>query len=105
MTDLTYGRGTYEQFEEYLELINLVFGYTNTVNSFDLLLPKLYQPELMPAYNSFNAYKDGKMRFGGTVSFDYFESSEAEEVTGERQTIKTDISLVCFYEAFEDNLD
>ena len=30
MADLTYGRGTYEQFGEYLELINLVFGYTNT---------------------------------------------------------------------------
>ena len=56
-------------------------------------------------YYGADAYKDGKMRFGGTVSFDYFESSEAEEVTGERKTIKTDISLVCFYEAFEDNLD
>lgn len=61
MADLTYGRGTRDQFGEYLELINLVFGYTNTHNSFDLLLPKLYQPELMPACNSFNAYKDGKM--------------------------------------------
>ena len=61
MAHLTYGRGTEEQFAEYLELINLVFGYTNTANSFDLLLPKLYQPELKPAYNSFNAYKDGKM--------------------------------------------
>ena len=61
MAHLTYGRGTEEQFGEYLELINLVFGYTNTANSFDLLLPKLYQPELKPAYNSFNAYKDGKM--------------------------------------------
>ena len=61
MAEFTYGRGTYEQFSEYLELINLVFGYTGTVNSFDLLLPKLYKPELEPAYNSFNAYQDGKM--------------------------------------------
>lgn len=61
MAETTYGRGTHEQFEEYLDLIDLVFGYTNTINQFRILLPKLYKPELNPAYNSFNAYKDGKM--------------------------------------------
>ena len=61
MAETTYGRGTYEQFEEYMDLIDLVFGYTNTINQFRNLLPKLYKPELQPAYNSFNAYKDGKM--------------------------------------------
>ena len=61
MAETTYGRGTHEQFEEYLDLIDLVFGYTNTINQFRNLLPKLYKPELNPAYNSFNAYKDGKM--------------------------------------------
>lgn len=61
MAELTYGRGTHEQFEEYLDLIDLVFGYTGTVNQFRNLLPKLYKPELDPAYHSFNAYIDGKM--------------------------------------------
>ena len=61
MAELTYGRGTYEQFDEYLALIDLVFGYTDTINQFRNLLPKLYKPELEPAYNSFNAYLDGKM--------------------------------------------
>ena len=61
MAETIYGRGTHEQFEEYLDLIDLVFGYTNTINQFRNLLPKLYKPELDPAYNSFNAYKDGKM--------------------------------------------
>ena len=61
MAEFTYGRGTYGQFDEYLALIDLVFGYTDTANQFRLLLPKLYKPELEPAYNSFNAYRDGKM--------------------------------------------
>ena len=61
MSETVYGRGTHEQFEEYLDLIDLVFGYTNTENQFRKLLPKLYKPELDPAYHSFNAYKDGKM--------------------------------------------
>ncbi len=61
MSETVYGRGTYEQFNEYLDLIDLVFGYTNTVNQFRNLLPKLYKPELNPAYNSFNAYQNGKM--------------------------------------------
>ena len=61
MVETTYGRGTYEQFDEYLALIDLVFGYTDTINQFRNLLPKLYKPELMPAYNSFNAYQNGKM--------------------------------------------
>ena len=61
MAETTYGRGTYEQFDEYLSLIDLVFGYTDTINQFRNLLPKLYKPELNPAYNSFNAYQDGRM--------------------------------------------
>lgn len=61
MAETTYGRGTFEQFDEYLALIDLVFGYTDTEDQFRKLLPKLYKPELQPAYNSFNAYKDGKM--------------------------------------------
>lgn len=61
MAEFTYGRGTHEQFDEYLDLIDLVFGYTGTINQFRNLLPKLYKPELNPAYNSFNAYQDGKL--------------------------------------------
>ena len=61
MTETTYSRGTYEQFDEYLALIDLVFGYTDTINQFRIQLPKLYKPELNPAYNSFNAYQNGKM--------------------------------------------
>ena len=61
MAETTYGRGTYEQFDEYLSLIDLVFGYTDTINQFRNQLPKLYKPELNPAYNSFNAYQNGRM--------------------------------------------
>lgn len=60
MAEYTYGRGTHEQFDAYMEFINLVFGFTKGVNEFETLLPKLYRPELDPAYNSFNAYDGDK---------------------------------------------
>ncbi len=52
-------------------------------------------------YYGADAYRDGKMVFGGTISFDYFESLDAENVTGETKTIATDVSLTCLYEDFE----
>lgn len=60
MPDIYYGRGTKEQFDDYMDFINYVFGFNGNESDFKKLLPKLYKPELMPAYNSFNAIKDGK---------------------------------------------
>lgn len=56
MAEYTYGRGTREQFEQYMDFINMVFGFTRGVDEFETLLPKLYRPELEPAWHSFNAY-------------------------------------------------
>lgn len=60
MAEYTYGRGTHEQFDAYMEFINMVFGFTKGVNEFETLLPKLYRPELDPAYHSFNAMDGDK---------------------------------------------
>ena len=65
MAEYTYGRGTHEQFDAYMEFINMVFGFTKGVNEFETLLPKLYRPELDPAYHSFNAM-DGE-KFVGAI--------------------------------------
>lgn len=62
MQDLYFGRGNEEQFEEYIDFINYVFGFNGNETSFPKLLPKLYRPELNPAGNSFLAMEDGKIK-------------------------------------------
>ncbi len=62
MADITYGRGTHEQFDDYMDFINYVFGFNGNDSDFIKLLPKLYRPELDPAYNSFNAVEDGHFK-------------------------------------------
>lgn len=62
MADLYFGRGTHEQFDDYVDFINYVFGFNGNDSDFPKLLPKLYRPELDPAYHSFNAVEDGKFR-------------------------------------------
>lgn len=60
MENIYIGRGTHEQFDEYMRVIDESFGFTSE-NTFLTLLPKLYRPELDPAYHSFVAVEDGKM--------------------------------------------
>lgn len=62
MSDIIYGRGTHEQFDDYVDFINYVFGFNGNDSDFIKLLPKLYRPELAPAYHSFNAIEDGKFK-------------------------------------------
>ena len=59
---LYFGRGTAEQFDEYIDFINYVFGFNGNEQDFPKLLPKLYRPELNPAGNSFIAMEDGKIK-------------------------------------------
>lgn len=61
--EIYYGRGTHDQYDEYMDLINHVFSSDNE-RYFQDLLPKLYKPELDPAYNAFVAIEDGKMIAG-----------------------------------------
>ena len=68
MAEYTYGRGTHEQFDAYMEFINMVFRFTKGVNEFETLLPKLYRPELDPAYHSFNAM-DGDQFVGAIGAY------------------------------------
>lgn len=62
-TDSLYlGRGSAEQFDEYVDFINYVFGFNGDEQDFPKLLPKLYRPELNPAGNSFIVMEDGKIK-------------------------------------------
>lgn len=61
--EIYYGRGNHDQYDEYMDLINHVFSDNND-RYFQDLLPKLYKPELDPAYNAFVAIEDGKMIAG-----------------------------------------
>lgn len=58
----TFGRGQADQFDEYVDFINYVFGFNGNEQDFPKLLPKLYRRELDPAGNSFIAMEDGKIK-------------------------------------------
>lgn len=62
MSDIFYGRGTHEQFDDYVDFINYVFGFNGKDSDFTRLLPKLYRPECDPAYHSFNVVADGRFK-------------------------------------------
>ena len=80
MPEYTYGRGTHEQFDAYVEFIDLVFGF-NKENGFPTFLPKLYRPELDPAYNSFNVM-DGDKFVAAVGSFPLAMSVAGMELKG-----------------------
>ena len=61
MSETHFARGTYEQYDEYMELLNTAFGFDDPEDQFPAFLPKLYRPDLEPAVNSFIAFEDGKM--------------------------------------------
>lgn len=61
-TNITFGRGRADQFDEYIDFINYVFGFNGNEQDFPKLLRKLYRPELNPAGNSFIAMEDGKIK-------------------------------------------
>lgn len=62
MGELYLGRGTYEQFDEYIDFLNYVFGYNGNTNDMKKLLPKLYRRELAPATNSYVILEEGKIK-------------------------------------------
>lgn len=62
MSDIYYGRGSKEHFDDYMDFINYVFGFNGNESDFKKLLPKLYTIDAMPAYYSFNAIEEGKFR-------------------------------------------
>ena len=51
-TRIYKGRGTAEMLDDYLDFINLVFGFNGTDDDFLQLLPKLYNAEYSPCENN-----------------------------------------------------
>ena len=62
MSELYFGRGNASQRDDYLDFINLVFGFNGNERDFMKLLPCLYKEEYDPCYNNFIATEDGKFR-------------------------------------------
>lgn len=48
MTELYYGCGSQDQFDEYIDFINYVFGFNGNEEDFKRLLPKLFQSDWNP---------------------------------------------------------
>lgn len=59
MSELYCGRGNHISFDDYMTLINRVFGFTTPEQQFEGLLPKLYKPHLAPQSSSSVVTEDG----------------------------------------------
>ena len=62
MKDLYMGRGNYDQFDDYMDFINYVFGFNGNEKDMKKLLPKLYRKELSPASDNFIVAEEGKLK-------------------------------------------
>lgn len=62
MSELNFGRGNASQRDDYLDFINLVFGFNGDDRDFMKILPNLYKEQYDPCYNNFIATEDGKFR-------------------------------------------
>ena len=61
MSDIFCGKGTQVSYDDYMALINRVFGFTTPEQMFEGLLPKLYQPHLKPQDSSYVVTEDGQV--------------------------------------------
>jgi len=55
------GRASSEMYNEYMDFINLAFGFDSPENDFLAILPKLYKTEYNPCYNNFIISENGKI--------------------------------------------
>ena len=62
MSELYFGRGNASMRDDYLDFINLVFGFNGVSPDFLKMYPNLYKAEYDPCYNNFVATEDGKLR-------------------------------------------
>ncbi|MBR5220360.1 MAG: GNAT family N-acetyltransferase, partial [Clostridia bacterium] len=62
MSEMYFGRGNASMRDDYLDFINLVFGFNGNERDFMKILPNLYKEEYDPCYNNFIALEDGKFR-------------------------------------------
>lgn len=62
MGEMYFGRGNASMREDYLDFINLVFGFNGNDKDFLKMYPNLYKEEYDPCCNNFVALEDGKFR-------------------------------------------
>ena len=53
MSELYFGRGNASMRDDYLDFINLVFGFNGVSPDFLKMYPNLYKAEYDPCYNNF----------------------------------------------------
>lgn len=62
MSDIYHGRGDERLYDDYMDLINYVFGFNGNSEDFRKLLPKLYGRADKPVESSYITLEDGKLR-------------------------------------------
>lgn len=63
MSTIYRGKGTPDMLDDYIDFINLVFGFNGRgSDDFPNLLPKLYKPEYHPCENNYIVTEDGKLK-------------------------------------------
>lgn len=60
--EIYIGRGNESMYDEYLDFINLVFGFNGNDRDFFKLLPKLYKKEHKPCENSYVITENGRLQ-------------------------------------------
>lgn len=61
-TNVKCQKGSVEQYEDFLDFINYVFGFNGSENDFVKLLPKLYRKEKNPACKNYIITENKKIR-------------------------------------------
>lgn len=81
MAELYYGCGSQEQFDEYIDFINYVFGFNGNEEDFKKLLPKLFQSDFEPMPGTYLVTDHNRIKAAVGV----YEG----EVTVARMTLRT----------------
>lgn len=62
MSEIYKGRGNASMRDDFLDFINLVFGFNGNDEDFLKLLPKLYKEQYQPCENNYVVTEDGKLK-------------------------------------------
>ena len=62
MSEIYKGRGNASMRDDFLDFINLVFGFNGDDEDFLKLLPKLYKEQYQPCENNYVVTEDGKLK-------------------------------------------
>ena len=83
MSEIYKGRGNASMRDDFLDFINLVFGFNGSDEDFLKLLPKLYKEQYQPCENNYVVTEDGKLKSAiGVFKREMIVGSERLQVHG-----------------------